>query len=318
MATFSGVAQAENFGNKDVALIVKTNQVNELRFVRDFKGRSFEDRGRISHIGAGSIGDTVILSISMGTDIGLRCILSAGAAQDAADWDQDDFVAVSGTIRETASGDLILAPCIAHRAASTVPSGPVASTAPARPIGLASAATGAAFAFQPIPGFDALNSRPVPRAKPGVAAQPVFVLVPSSTVPSPSPSLLTTSDEQQAADRIVALYAFWSQSNDGLQSFGDFYAEKVNYYGSATPRSQIVKEKMTFSLRWPIRRYVTEPASLRVVCLPASCTVSGVVGWSVVSGERSARSAGTATFTYTLDVAKRIIAENGQVLARQP
>ncbi|MCB8878255.1 COG3904 family protein [Acidisoma silvae] len=130
------------------------------------------------------------------------------------------------------------------------------------------------------------------------------------------------SPQQEATQFAEDYFAHWSEGNaQAISYFSSIYHDSVIYYGNATPKSTILKEKTAFVTRWPLRIYTVEPKTMAVTCDPSgsSCTVSGVVQWDCRSIARNAHSVGAANFRLALDISPtgvRVAEESGSVISR--
>lgn len=148
----------------------------------------------------------------------------------------------------------------------------------------------------------------------------------SATVPSVAPTTavptVSTSDErpsetpeQKALAFASAYHDAWSMPNDGAMAFMDgAYADLVEFYGTATAKAKVLKEKRTFAARWPARAYVVKRGSERAVCAD-TCRVDGIVEWFARRDSGSRFSSGSARFSLTWDPATgKISSEAGEVI----
>ena len=111
----------------------------------------------------------------------------------------------------------------------------------------------------------------------------------------------------------------WSfTGRDALQTVNQAYAPRVMFYGRVLARNQLYREKLRFIQRWPIRRYVLRPDTVRVACpTSASCRVSGIMDWRVERNARVARGSSTFVQGFVLSPSPQIVSESGRVLARR-
>ena len=122
--------------------------------------------------------------------------------------------------------------------------------------------------------------------------------------------------------------AYWANvggsSDQVLPYLNSVYAPRVDYYGKPATRESILKEKLDFIRRWPMRQTWLPPggASPRISCdnATAECDISGVRDFDTVSPERGARSIGLVRYTYRVrfaDGSPQIVAEDSNVVSRQ-
>lgn len=96
------------FSSRDIASIVETSRGNEIRFARDFKGKSFGADGAFKSASESLLGGgyTVMVDTDGGS---VLCELSDPALLNAAvEWNRGQSVSVSGSIRTTTIGALVL------------------------------------------------------------------------------------------------------------------------------------------------------------------------------------------------------------------
>ena len=171
------------------------------------------------------------------------------------------------------------------------------------------------------------SSRPPPLKPilphPRRPATPVRLPVPD-TPPKPGApevSPLTT----EAANFMNAYWANVGGSGDQVLPYlSSIYAPVVDYYGKPVTRESILRDKLNFIRRWPIRETWLPPgeASPRISCndAKAECEITGVRDFDVVSAERGARSVGAVRYSYTVRFAggpPQIVAENSKIVSRE-
>ena len=91
----------------------------------------------------------------------------------------------------------------------------------------------------------------------------------------------------------------WSSGNaQALADVQGLYGPKVNFYGKFIDRRGLFAQKRGFGRRWPIRRYVHRPGTMRVTCDAATqaCLVKSIIDWRAESPARGAVSRGSSTF----------------------
>ena len=124
--------------------------------------------------------------------------------------------------------------------------------------------------------------------------------------------------EADAKDRFRQYFDAWSDPGDPEgSSVGQFYAQRVNFYGKQLSLQEVMGEKQRFARRWPSRSYTIRPSSLHTECSSETraCKVFGTVDWRASSDSRASYSSGTAAFTLLLNRGT-IVAENGRVISR--
>ncbi len=154
---------------------------------------------------------------------------------------------------------------------------------------------------------------------PDTASEPAnsgaSVAAPSSSASAPaSPPAPTASD--RAIDFIRRYHAAWSGDNSFALAFmQNAYNDQVTFYGKTVSRDVVLKDKVTFSQRWPERIYSVKPGSETALC-GDKCNVSGIIEWFARSRERGKTSSGMAEFSLVWDPATgKIVSESGSVLA---
>lgn len=107
-AARSDTAPVGAFSSRDIASIVETSRGNEIRFARDFKGRSFGADGAFKSASESLLGGGYTVTVD--TDGGsVLCELSDPAMLNAAvEWNRGRLVSVSGSIKTTLIGALVL------------------------------------------------------------------------------------------------------------------------------------------------------------------------------------------------------------------
>lgn len=132
----------------------------------------------------------------------------------------------------------------------------------------------------------------------------------------------TASDREAKAIEGAERY-FRSSSmvnTDALDFMRRVYAPELLYFGRWATRSEVLRDKAEFVIRWPERLYEIQPDSTRATCARlGACTVEGVVEWSAYSSERDTTSLGAASFRLvfsTLDPLT-IVLDESTVLSRQ-
>lgn len=140
-------------------------------------------------------------------------------------------------------------------------------------------------------------ARPPPAASP---PPPSLPQQPGPSISFPSPPAASQRLEDTALSFADRYYTTWSGSNDVAMAFvRRAYAPRVSFFGGTRSADWITDYKRPFVERWPLRRYVIRPGSMRVSCEAdnRSCTVHGLVDWDARDPGRQAVSTGLASFT---------------------
>jgi peptidoglycan hydrolase-like protein with peptidoglycan-binding domain len=109
-------AQRADFSAADISIIAETSKTNEIRFGRDYKGRTFADTMVLANISEslnkGTYRVSLKSNLSFGFGGGVDCKLSDPRSLDiAVNWNKGQRVEVSGIIEDTSLGDLVLSGC---------------------------------------------------------------------------------------------------------------------------------------------------------------------------------------------------------------
>ena len=85
------------------------------------------------------------------------------------------------------------------------------------------------------------------------------------------------------------------------KTVSNLYDEVVEYYGNNWTKSEVLKDKIAFLERWPVREYVLDERRTQVFCKSNFvCKVDGFVIWKAENPERGKRASGESKFTYTM------------------
>lgn len=142
----------------------------------------------------------------------------------------------------------------------------------------------------------------------------------SSNAPPVASSL--SALKEQARNYVRTYNGTWSRDDVAAMDFvRRAYADQVDFHGARTSKADIVKQKLAFTQRWPVRYYKERDDSMFFNCSTQSsqCAIDGILDWDVRSQERNARSTGTAQFGLTVDFSvnpPRILTESSKVLNR--
>jgi hypothetical protein len=107
----------------------------------------------------------------------------------------------------------------------------------------------------------------------------------------------------------------------GLMS--KLYADRVDYFGKSLSRDEVIGQLRRFFERWPNRNYVPRDSATVIECVDSSrtCTAKGILDFDAYNATRNDRSAGVATFDFTLSYAGTtdpvVLRETGSVVQRQ-
>jgi hypothetical protein len=129
------------------------------------------------------------------------------------------------------------------------------------------------------------------------------------------------SVETRALNAAIAIQTNWSLPNAQAIAYLDaLYPQELTYFGQKVLKAEVIKEKIEFAARWPVRLYSIEPGTLTAICNDRqTCQVQGILDWFASSPERQATSRGTASFQLTLSMGLqvRVLSETSSVLTRQ-
>jgi len=139
---------------------------------------------------------------------------------------------------------------------------------------------------------------------------------PTTVPPSTNTEVTPLTTEQKALAFVATYHDAWSRGNSEALDFVEkAYADTVDFYGKATPKAIVIREKRDFASRWPIRAYSVKPGSARVTC-SETCRIDGVLDWYAKRDVDDRVSSGTAEFSLVWDQrAGTIISETGRVIA---
>lgn len=132
----------------------------------------------------------------------------------------------------------------------------------------------------------------------------------------------TVQMESNSRNLVDQYFSTWSLNDDAAEEFLNRYlSDKVTFYGGEMKKSEIMLQKKNFMKRWPSRKYKERMLSTSVSCKSdrKTCSIKGVVDWSVASSLRNAKSSGVSEFELSIDYSLgevRITQENGRTLDR--
>ncbi|MET0527853.1 MAG: hypothetical protein ABW003_05835 [Microvirga sp.] len=133
------------------------------------------------------------------------------------------------------------------------------------------------------------------------------------------PDRQPTARERAAQELALTYIDRWSASNEHtLAATLDFYAPRVRFHGRATTRDKLLAEKRRLVLRWPERRYLLRPDTMRVNCRSGErfCTVRSAFDYLAENPERGQQSRGIATIEFVVHFAGErplIVAESSRI-----
>src|SRR5262249_8942542 len=109
-------AERADFSAADISIIAETSKTNEIRFGRDYKGRTFADTMVLANISEslnkGTYRVSLKSNLSLGFGGGVDCKLSDPRSLEiAVNWNKGQRIEVSGIIENTSVGDLVLSSC---------------------------------------------------------------------------------------------------------------------------------------------------------------------------------------------------------------
>jgi hypothetical protein len=125
-------------------------------------------------------------------------------------------------------------------------------------------------------------------------------------------------DAGVAQRRLEAYVATWS-TNRGVNpaTVGNYYDDRVIYYGKPMSRPQVLRDKLRYITVWPERHYRIVPGTVSAACdqQRTMCRVSGIMQWDRRS-RGGARSVGSARLSLTLSKASggKIVHESASIL----
>ena len=131
--------------------------------------------------------------------------------------------------------------------------------------------------------------------------------------------------QQRSADLSRSYLRTWSSDTRGaILQVHRIYAPRVSFYGRSLTRRELTREKERFVRRWPARRYVHRPGTMRVSCSAAAqrCMVRSILDWRTADLDRRVVAAGSSTFEQGIGFPSRssrplVFYENGSVISRR-
>jgi hypothetical protein len=124
--------------------------------------------------------------------------------------------------------------------------------------------------------------------------------------------------QQASIDFIQTYFEKWSASNAVALSFVDeVFPDHIVYFNKTLTHAALMDAKRRFVERWPERRFVARPDTLKVTCdAQHFCTVWGLVDWTCRSPQRRDYATGTSQFSLQLQDGQAVVSENGFVVSR--
>ena len=122
---------------------------------------------------------------------------------------------------------------------------------------------------------------------------------------------------------IRSLFSSTSDTNEVAINFlKQNMEDDIIFYGKLTKKDEILKAKVKFMARWPVRTYSERLASLKIKCGYSNqkCLVDGIMDWDARNQINNRVSVGVAKFFYEIQFingAAKIIAENSEVIERK-
>jgi hypothetical protein len=118
------------------------------------------------------------------------------------------------------------------------------------------------------------------------------------------------------------LHTWSTDAEAAIADVRRLYASRVNFYGRYLTREGLLREKVKFIRRWPIRHYSVRPGTMRVACEAQRqrCVVRSIIDWRAESSARRALSRGSSTFEQGVDFAASrplVFRESGGVIQQR-
>ncbi len=128
------------------------------------------------------------------------------------------------------------------------------------------------------------------------------------------------SIEERAANFLIDINRIWSGDNNAaIEGVAPFYPESLQYFGKTKSKADVMDDKRSFAVRWPIRSYSVDGSTISTACAANICHVSGNVSWHAESPERGKKSDGLAFEEFVLSFSGALVSiseEDGKVLKR--
>ena len=148
---------------------------------------------------------------------------------------------------------------------------------------------------------------------PDVASKPV-------ALPKNAPLTQSDADQEAPAKKAVLdLIASGSLGPDQVISkASSSYSGSVQFYGRTLSKDDVLRDKLRYVERWPMRNVVPRDASIEVACENDTCSVSGLYDWSVANPQKKKQISGVSKFFYRLQMSipPLVTEENGIVIDR--
>jgi len=124
--------------------------------------------------------------------------------------------------------------------------------------------------------------------------------------------------EDLSKNFVTKYFDTWSSNEQTSLNFvNNAYSNTVDFYGARVTNTEVIRQKVAFVKRWPVRTYKERSNTTVIQCNQVNkiCSISGLVDWSAQSSERNAKSWGFSSYELVLDladVAIRVIKEDGK------
>lgn len=147
---------------------------------------------------------------------------------------------------------------------------------------------------------------------------------PATRQPAPVPASVPGNEEdasQEGPARKAILDLIASSSWDADQALAKAstsYSGFVDFYGKKLTRDDVLRDKIQYMARWPVRSVQPRDESILVGCDQNVCSISGIYDWAVSNPLKNKRISGVSKFFYQLQMSNppQVIKENGIVIER--
>ena len=143
----------------------------------------------------------------------------------------------------------------------------------------------------------------------------------------PSSARMPATPQTSLAQRAIAFVtADMIQSQGTAQDFLNYARQKlddrVEYYGKASSRAEVLKDKERYIKSWPVRSYRLLTETFRTSCeeSTSSCRINGSLEFALSNPSTGRKSSGTASFDYGIRFdpdGGKIVYEHGRTLSAQ-
>lgn len=116
----------------------------------------------------------------------------------------------------------------------------------------------------------------------------------------------------------------WSSSGTAsVSGVPRLYEPTVAFYNQVYTHRELISEKRRAIQRWPVRRYIHRPGTMRIACdlSRRRCTARSIIDFKVENPRRGSAKHGSARFELGVSFAgqqPRIFYEGGSLSRRQP